>query len=130
MNIFVPPQSRWSDVAASGSPGTACLIIEQHQLLYLLCKAGVDSPLSYFLSSTVIVKTPGEDMLLQEHSHLTSGSVPQRGGAGSPNGDTQREEEEEGGREGRASADASVSSLMPQLSAQMMPRRECSYTAR
>lgn len=84
-NIY-PHRSRWSHRgAASGGPGTGCLIIDEaRRISYRTCfvKAGVDFPLSYLLPSTIIVKTPSEDMLVQEHSHLTSPSTPQKGTRG------------------------------------------------
>lgn len=59
---------------------------------YCTCvvKQVLNNPSVIFLPSTVIVKTPGEDMLLRERSHLTSPSEPQQGILGSPNGGTQR----------------------------------------
>lgn len=58
------------------------------------------------------MKTPGEDMLLQQRSHLTSQSVPQQSMLGLLMGICTEKGGGGGGeeeKEGRASADASVS---------------------
>lgn len=58
----------------------------QHQLLYLLSKAGADGILRYFVAFP-ITTTPGEDMPLQPLN--LSISVP-AGHARSPNGDAEQ----------------------------------------